>query len=749
MIYEYDGCLRSVLDTPELEARDEAPCVLFTADDISSWGLSDLPSESEWRLGPAISKRTERGVRIEGRFSDVHQIDNLAASDPSFWVPLSTLDGDDDRFPVDASKFAVAELTYRCLTPNARPAWMWTYPGGMQFDWLAPTQEWRTIARRVQHYGFPTQIDAVIIRLYATSRTVEALEVESVRFREMTPAEASACEAHLAQLERVSPTAHYPLLDTYLPFGSYMDAGASKRLAAMLGISFEEYWGLVLEDVARHHHNTIALESVERLTAHEWQSLLEQAQTFDIKFYAIHDLPLDAPEDHAAHFVQTHVKPYADSPAILAWSLYDEPPERAFTKVMQAQALVREADPNHPYAVMMRTSDAFPLFAKHVPVCGIAHYGSHNPRYVSDMLEAHVPLGGTQDFWFLAPAFTYATDTPAWHTGPEMRLMMNLAFANGARGWHTFAYHNDPIWIRGSCQRSLTGPFLTFSDLWSELGQRVEYYSALAPLFLQARPAPLTENWFAVDSVAHARSQLPEGVPPTGLYRLCGPDFELYCVVSHDTREMTTAHVDVAGAAAKGLVVYDLADYVRGRKWVPISPKRHLEMFPGQQHIFLVAKPKAAALWRESLTERLIRGDRRQLAFDLPLARAYGLDTAEIEKQINRGEDTGVTTLENTSRARDALLDLIYGAPELCQSRSKLIEVSAAICGCDGSLCRLLGKGEADRARQLGFQVIPLARELAHLRLELRQGRGAAIRPQCQDLAKRTLETLAEIRAAS
>ena len=100
-------------------------------------------------------------------------------------------------------------------------------------------------------------------------------------------------------------------------------------------------------------------------------------------------------------------------------------------------------------------------------------------------------------------------------------------------------------------------------------------------------------------------------------------------------------------------------------------------------------------------------------------------------------------------KVRDDLLSLIYESPAIYESRSSLIEAIAAVCACDGSLCRLLGRGKSDLARQLGFKVIPLAREFTSLRLELRRGQGAGILPQCKDLAKRSLDLLAEIRAVS
>lgn len=750
MLYEYSGFLSTVLDSPDPDIRDGLASVSFGPEELAQWRFRDLSSDPEWQHVPSTFKRTEKGVRLEGRFKDIRQIDNLAQDDPSFWVPLSSLGWRDNRFPIDVLRYPVIEVTYRCVSPNAHPALVWTYPGGSSFDWLAPTQEWRTVARLAQFEGLPSHVDAVALRLYSISRTTESIEIESVRFREMSTAESDACRKHQRAVEVLTPPKRYPILDEFMPFGCYMDAGSSKRLAAMLGISLSEYWALVLEDIARHYHNSVAIEGVDRFTSEEWRDLLVLAEQYGVKFYAIYSLPFGTPQAYRQEFVQTRVKPYADSPSILAWSQHDEPPEKAFQELIESRALFEEADPNHPTVVALRQPTALGMFARFFPVIAVTHYGSHVPWQMAESLQTMLPACKGQHLWAVAPGFIYATDTPEWHTCPEMRLMMNLALANGARGWYTFSYHNDPIWIRGSCQRSLTGPFLTFSDLWSELSLRTEFYSAVAPLLLESRPDKHPDPWFSVNSVAHANSQLPSGIPATSTYHLRGEDYDLYCVVSNDIREMTTAHVSIAPHGVDGMAVHDLSDFVTSRTWAPMGDRRHYEMFPGQQHIILVTKPDVAARWREVIARRLVENDRRRIKFDLALAQMYGLDTRAIEA-LNRSvtDPSDPVALVNIRRASDLLLDLLYECPAISEARSKLIEISAALCACDGSLCRLLGWGKVDQARQLGFRVIPIARELSHLRLELRQGKGAAILEQCYLLSRRALETLSEIRSVS
>jgi len=748
MIYEYSGYLKTILDHPDPAIRDSLPCILFTADDIAQWSPRDAGSDPEWRHVPSSCRRVETALRIEGHFNDVRQIDNLAADDPSIWTPLSTLGWKDPRLPIDVSKYPVAEITYRCTSANAFPAWQWTYPGGVYFDGLAPSREWRTIARRVQHNGFPQAIEAIILRLYATVRATESFEVEEIRFRALSEPEAQACRENAARITAAGPPKRYPLLDTFMPIGCYMSGGTSKRLAAMLGIAFQEYWALAFEDMVKHHHNCVVLEDVDRLTEEEWRELLTLAEPFGVKFIVVRPLPLDTPYVYRREFIHTHVTSHINSPSVFAWNFYHEPPEHAFAELLDGRRLVEEADPDHPMSLLLRSPNEVPLVAPLLPALGIANYGSHEPWRMGEMIRAHLPLCAGQQLWAIAPAFIYATDTPEWHTCPEMRLMMNHAFANGARGWFTFSYHNDPIWTRGSTQRTLTGPFLAFSDLWSELGLRAEHLGALAPIFLGSRPDEGLPSWFSADSVSHTNAQLPEGVPPCLITRFLGDDFDVFCIVSNDVREMASVYLDIGAEAIRGRMLYDLSDYVRTRRWAPMEPRRHLEMFPAQMHVILVAPPEVCWHWRDVIAARMIASDRQQLFFDMVLARSHGIDTGGIEDLVaGLTPDAGYDDLDTMRRARDAMINLVYDSPAIYEARTKIIKASAAVCACDGSLCRLLAKGKSDLARQWGFKVVPLAREFTNLRLELRRGRGAEILGQCEALAVRAGEVLAEIRA--
>ena len=746
--YEYGGYLSTILDAPDWELRDTVDSIVFTAEDLRNWRTQDLEHSVEWRGITVRKEAMQSSVLIEGDFREVVRIDSLSPDDPRYWVPLSTVGLDDDRFPIDATRYPIIEVTYRCASGRAHPTWMWTYEGGSHFGAIPKSKTWRTEVRMAQHFGFPDLIEAVVIRLYSPTRSVEALEIESVRFRALTQAEQEACQKNRLEIEDRKVSKKYEMLDEFMPFGVYMDAKSSKRLATMLGITHSEYWDLVLEDLVAHQHNAVALAHVDHLSATEWSGLLEQAEPYGVKFVPRHKYPVGGGEEEQDAILSSYVQPYAESKSIFVNTFSGEPIETDFSNLLSACSRIEAADPNHPVAIIARYPNAYPLFAPFVPISGVGHFASRRPWDVGDMVKTHVPLSDAQQFWVAASTFVYPTNTPEWSTCPEMRLMNNLAFANGARGWFAYSYHNDPVWLLGRVQRTLTGPFLTFSDLWMELRQRAKLGNALAPLYLKARPVDTIDSWYSESFVSEVNGEPSPGVPAISLHQLAGDGFTLYITVSNNVRNMTGINFDIPNGSLGSNEIYDLTQYVTTRSWEPMPHKGHFEMFPGQSHIMLAAEPSECEQWRDMIVLRLIESDILRLRSNMKLASAYNLSYASIEEALrNPGNGSKPEQLESVHAAHSALVNLIYDAEDIHLARSKIIEASSAVCACDGALCRLMSRGKIDTARELGEGVVPLAREFTALRLELRRGNGAGILATSDDLSRRSLNMLARIRA--
>jgi hypothetical protein len=238
------------------------------------------------------------------------------------------------------------------------------------------------------------------------------------------------------------------------------------------------------------------------------------------------------------------------------------------------------------------------------------------------------------------------------------------------------------------------------------------------------------------------------GVPPISKFHLRAKDFSLYFTVSNNTREIASVEVDIPKSAAEGCEIYDLTEFVRDRVWRPIERKGHIEMFPGQSRILLVAKPDDCEKWRRRITERLGMSGLRKLRYSMATARAYKLDLAQIEDGLaSLPTPSDSTHLDAVERARERLLDLLYAQPEVRDPRSHITQASSAICGCDGALCRLMELGKGGLARQIGTEVIPLAAEMTRQRLAWRRGEGESVANEARETAARGLRLLQSIRA--
>lgn len=746
--YEYLGYLETILPAPDPAARDNADAIVYTAEDLATWSLEDLEYTVEWRNIPARKLQTETGIQLEGHFDRVASIDSLSSDDPRHWVPLTSVDLTGGQFPVDTTRYPIIEVTYRCTSEHAHPVWMWTYDGGSHFGALPKTTEWKTVAKNLQHFGFPKCIDNLIFRLYSSSRTTESFEIQSVRFRAMTEIEQEALDTNQIILKESVQADTFPVLDDFLPLGVYMDADTSKRLASSLGISTDEYWDFVMEDLVTHDHNSIALSHVDELSADEWSSLLQKCDENGIKLLARHEFPIHGTKKEMKEAIQKSIKPYANSDAIFCRGFSGEPAEEDFQKILQAKTMIEAADPNHPVSLIARYPNAYGLFAPYFQASGVGHFQTKRPWDAGHMVRSHVPLGNAQQFWVAAPAFMYPTQTPEWSSSPEMRLMLNLSFANGARGWFSYSYHNDPLWVQGRVQRTLTGPFLGFSDLWEELGHRMRYAHTLAPLLLNATIEESMDDWF-VDGVSTDTESVPApGVPPISHFHLRGDDYSLYFTINNNIRDMASVDIDIPKDAAPGMEMYDVSEFIASQSWKPMQRTRHDEMFPGKETVILVASPERCAQWHDVMAQRIIQIDRAKLKYSLDLARAYQLPFSPIENTLEGiGDGSHPETIGIVHQARGDLIDLLQREPNYAQLNTTLYHIRSAMCGCDGALYRLMQMGKNDLARSIGSELLPMAAESTQMRLELKRGNAAAHLESAENLKQLALATLDRIRA--
>lgn len=750
MQYDYSGYLKTIIHAPDLPLRSKLEYVEFTADDIAHWNCQDDPADRAWVGIPAEVKRTKEGVLLRGHFEEVRRIDNVRDLSPTFWAPLGTRGLNDGRFPIDLKRFPIMEITYRSVSPKAMPAWCWEYPGGMHQDGLTPSKDWRTIVRLASHNGFPETVTGLCIRLYSASRTTEEIEIQSIRFRVMSGTEWEACEKHRKSLKKSFEAPRYEALNDFLPFGVTMNVRSARDMADALGISLHDYWRISFEDIARHSHNAVALYNVELLSKTEFRDALSMAEFFNLRIVANLDWDLDDFDEKQCALVEEQIKPFSNVGSLLGWCLQLNPSDHNFPNMLKAQKCIQEAAPGQPVAYMTRNPNSFPLMAPHFPVSAMAYFKSNAAWELGNMVSAHLPLCGGQQFWIVAPTHVFASNTPTWNTCPEIRLLLNNAFSNGARGWFAHTYHNNPIWLNGNYQNSLTGPFLTFSDVWAELGHRVERFNALAPLFLNGKPVEQVDIPVEVESKKHPRSKLDAELPVVQYKWLQGDNYYLFYLINNDIGEVTSVNLRFPEKLPGSMQLFDVTDFVRTRRWAPSRHERHLEMFPGQGQMILLAEPEAYVELRDAMALRTLDNDKRLVSIDLSLARRYNLNVDEAVKLVlSLGHGKPMDDLLQMLEVRNFLLNEIYSDDRIVESRSKLIQASAIICGCDTLLSEMMGSGKTDLAYEMGLRIIPLANTMTNLRLKLRRGHGPEITETCENVMKSSYALLQEIQKIS
>ena len=114
----------------------------------------------------------------------------------------------------------------------------------------------------------------------------ELERVKSIQSPALSEEESEASTKSLKSIEEFRQTQQYPILRSFMPLGVFMDAEAARRLAKMLGITSGEYWELVMEDLAMHDHNAIALAHIDKMAAEERDDLLWRCERHGVKILA-------------------------------------------------------------------------------------------------------------------------------------------------------------------------------------------------------------------------------------------------------------------------------------------------------------------------------------------------------------------------------------------------------------------------------------------------------------------------------
>ncbi len=746
MTYTYGGFAAKLFPKPDEEQLQTLPAVTLTQRDIYQWTHQDIDQNKKIA---ASHKKIKEGIQFTGRFGSVSALNCISLKEPVIFASMGTFGWQNEIFPIDTQQYPVLEITYRVPDDLIQPRITWFYEGGQVEEVLPVTRKWETVALLMVWKGFPEKIENVVVRMYSSVCATRTLEIASVRFRALSEEEALA----IKDAEKYPCGREYDFPDSaaepFMPIAVQMNAGTARRLAEMLGLSLAEYWNLAFEDIVLHHHNSVVLEECFSLNLEEIREFLSCAEHFSLRVI-LSITTLDCDGDDLSEITIERIRTLGDSKVILGWYIVPDPSDSNLERLARIRWKIAEAAPLHQVSIRLHSAFSLARVGRCFSSYTIPFRRNHIPWSLGNEIRIHHPLTDGIPLWVESTTSLNGMNVPKWSTCPEMRLQMGMAFARGVQGWITDRYHNDPLWTGGTHQRSLTGSFLTFSDLWSELGSGAEMYNAIAPLLLDMTPVPLRRVPFISKCEAAENAQTFEKLPPAQWYRLRGESFNVFMVISMDIRGVTSLEVQIPQRLLRRASIFNLTDFVYKREWKRMLLKQHVEMFPGYAYAILVGGGDICEKWRAEIAERLIEDDRRQLYIRRKLCEAHGVDLSEPDALVRQASLEGdLRKLQLMEQAHAMMIDLIYETPGLADARSAIIRAMAIACACDGVLCRMVTQGRPAMAQEWGMKVISLAREFTHLRLELRAGKGKDILPHCEHLVQRASELLEKLHEMS
>jgi len=754
--YIYRGLLGKMKEIPSLEKRNKCAHITFSADDLTKWSLEDDPGEQEWKGIPATKKIEdmdgEKVFILTGNFSNVYRLNLLKEMErPSFWVPLSTRTSSVPHFPIAQNKYPIVELTYRMQYGKCMPAWTWHYTTGQFFEFLNMDFKWTTVARAWCYNTFPRKMENFALRLYSFTRTKETMYIHSIRFREPTEEENKLLNSKESlQINHEKPIT-YPILNNFFPMGTYINANTAKDMAYLLKTDLSSYLDLLFEDISLHYHNTVFVEDFYDFLPGDQEVLFDISEKYNIKLI----LPLEEENTRlelskissVIKDKEHTIKRYASDGNLFGWVIKENPSDEELEPYLRLKKEIERIDEKHPVIYLTREANAFPLYAAISSVSGLTHWKTRNPWELGQLIKTHIKFVSGQQLWAIGPTFVFGSGAPEWNSAPEIRLMINLALSNGARGWLSYTYHNIPLWAGGECQRSLTGPFLTFSDIWQELGGRLGRFYALAPLLMSAKPSAPPDFAPDIQSRKHPRSRCPESIDILANFWMKGNDFWIFYLINQDTSEVTGINVNFHSLFPDRYRIYDATQFVRTYKWEEIPKSFHREMFPGQGQILLITTPEVYKHWEEIIAKRIFESVEQQAYINIKMQKPYLTSPEKWTDEIKEHKKKEpIDALNRIVETKNQITNSIYSIEELYKSRGKLLEIGSILCACDGVLCRLLDEGKTASVDEYKDMVIKAAGDLIKYRISIYKGEGKVVLPAMEKLSKNLLNILQKLR---
>ena len=176
---------------------------------------------------------------------------------------------------------------------------------------------------------------------------------------------------------------------------------------------------------------------------------------------------------------------------LLAYDYSDEPGPEYIPLYMHLQSVLRTADPAHPSLTILNLNQT--AFLPYMPIYYGDEYpirnrrqGGRNPWSMAQSVRGCAE-STRAPVWVMLPAFG-GYEEYTWHlpTGPEMRLMIYLAVANGAKGVTFHGSFSPPCWRYNQYYtHTAIDSWGAASDAWQAMGEAGRQVTAIGPSLLR------------------------------------------------------------------------------------------------------------------------------------------------------------------------------------------------------------------------------------------------------------------------
>ena len=383
----------------------------------------------------------------------------------------------------------------------------------------------------------------------------------------------------------------------------------------------------------------------------------------------------------------------AYSDVILAYDLSDEPGGEHIPNYMMLQSIWRDLDPAHPVVVILNLNRT--------------EYLPYMPVYYGDEYPIHGEKRGGRDPWHMYTSVRFCTDrtsAPVWvmlpafggledypwqlATGPEMRLMIHLAIAAGAKGITYHGSYSPPCWTHNHYYfYTARDSWQAGTPAWDEMRRVGRQITAIMPAALQADTVddePFTTDAETV-TLGENRYQGP-AVTVSALRERTGTGHFLVVVNQDIDTERTAMLSPNAALLPANAVLLDLYDL---KEIGPATAGHSLTLEAGDGRMLYCGTPEDCARVLDAVHANHCRNELPIYRIDAEMAASNGLD---------------ITAAEADAKAAEAALEAGKGAEaheKILAAQRKLAEAIAANAAVSAALSNL-------------DQALPLLTELAN-----------------------------------